>query len=358
VGIRAVEVHRATLPLVTPWRTAGGVLHERPVLLVRVDVDGVEGWGECSALPAPTYTGEWIDGAEIVLRRFVVEGFVAAGRPLPVGHPMAVAALEAAVLDARARRFERSLAEELGGTGGALVEATATIGLHDDLGAFADEVAERVAEGYRHLRLKVTPAWALEPVRAVRQRHGDAVTVAVDANGSFGTRSADLHVLQGLDGEGLTVIEQPFAADDLLGHASLQAVLRTPVGLDESITSLATARTALHLGAGRAVNVKAARLGGLRAAVAVHDLCRDAGVTVWCGGMLESGVGRAATLALSSLPGFAPAADLSASARYYGQDVTEPFVLEDGSLRVPAGPGLGVEVRDEIRRGECWRWSA
>jgi o-succinylbenzoate synthase len=345
------------LPLVTPWRTAGGEVHDRDVLLVRVGLDGVEGWGECSALPEPTYTEEWLDGAEIVLRRFVVEGSLGAGRPMPVGHPMARAALQAAVLDARARRHQRSLAEELGGRPGTLVEATATVGLHDDVGALLAEVDQRVAEGYRHVRLKITPAWDRAPVTAVRRRHGDAVTLAVDANGSYGTRSADLQALQALDGEGLTVIEQPFAADDLLAHAHAAPLLRTPIGLDESITSLATARTALHLGACRAVNVKAARLGGLREAVAVHDLCVDAGVTVWCGGMLESGVGRAAALALASLPGFAPAADLSASARYYRHDVTEPFVLEDGSLRVPRGPGLGVDVRDEHRRGDCWRWS-
>jgi len=196
-------------------------------------------------------------------------------------------------------------------------------------------------------------------VAAVRDRHGDAVTLAVDANGSFSPRDrTDLTALHALDDLGLTVIEQPYAADELLAHASLQAMLRTPIGLDESITSVETARTALHLGAGRALNVKAARLGGPREAVAVHDLCVDAGVTVWCGGMLETGVGRAAALALASLPGFATAADLSASARYYAEDVTAPFVLEDGVLRVPTGPGLGVEVREPHRRGPCWRWSA
>jgi o-succinylbenzoate synthase len=358
VGIETVELRRVRLPLVTPWRTARAVLHEREVLLVRVVMDGVDGWGECSALPEPTYTEEWLDGAEVVLRRWIIGGFLSGGRPMPIGNRMAKAAFQAAVVDARARRLGISLAQELGGGARDTIEATATVGVHDDVGAFLGEVDQRIAEGYRHLRLKITREWHVAPVTAVRERAGDAVTLAVDANGSLGPHDPDdLAALDALDDLGLSVIEQPFPADDLLRHAELAARLATPIGLDESITSVDTARTALHLGAGRAVNVKAARLGGLREAVAVHDLCVEAGVAVWCGGMLESGVGRAAALALASLPGFGPAADLSASARYYRHDVTEPFLLEDGSLRVPGGPGLGVDVRDEHRRGECWRWS-
>jgi O-succinylbenzoate synthase len=230
--------------------------------------------------------------------------------------------------------------------------------VHDDVDALLAEVDQRVAEGYRHLRLKITRHWHLAPVVVVRDRHADAVTLAVDANGTLGPLDPDDRAtLEALDTLGLTVIEQPFAADELLAHAELAARLDTPIGLDESITSVATARTVLHLGAADAVNVKAARLGGLREAVAVRDLCAEAGVTAWCGGMLESGVGRAAALALASLPGFAPAADLSASARYYRDDVTEPFALEDGCLRVPSGPGLGVEVLADRLPPVSWRWT-
>jgi O-succinylbenzoate synthase len=358
VGIEAVELFRVRLPLVAPWRTATSLLHEREVLLVRVVVDGVVGWGECSAMPEPTYTEEWLDGAEVVLRRWIVEGCVGAGRPMPVGHRMARAALEGAVADAASRRDGVSLAEHLGGAAREVVEATATIGVHDDLGALLAEVDQRVAEGYGHLRLKITRGWHVEPVTAVLERLGDGVPLAVDANGSLDPADPDdLAALDALDRLGLTVIEQPFAADELLAHADLAARLRTPIGLDESITSVAVARTALHLGAADAVNVKAARLGGLREAVAVRDVCADAGVAVWCGGMLETGVGRAAALALASLPAFAPAADLSATARYYRHDVTEPFVLEDGCLRVPVGTGLGVEVLPDRLPAPSWRWT-
>ncbi|MBO0729649.1 MAG: o-succinylbenzoate synthase, partial [Acidimicrobiaceae bacterium] len=208
------------------------------------------------------------------------------------------------------------------------------------LDELVDVVDRRVYEGYRRVKLKVEPGWDVEPVRALRERFGDALALQVDANGAY--TLADARHLARLDAFDLLLIEQPLADDDLAGHTELARLLRTPICLDESITSARVAADAIARGACSVVNVKAGRVGGLLEARRVHDVCAAHGVPVWCGGMLETGLGRAANVALAALPGFTLPGDLSASDRYWRQDLTAPFVLADGHLPVPAGPGLGV----------------
>jgi O-succinylbenzoate synthase len=340
-----LELRRARLPLVEPFRTAHGEEHARDVLLVRVAGPDGEGWGECAALPEPTYSPEYVDGAHDVIARHLGPRLLAGRDPAEVrGHPMARAALELAVLDAELRAEGRSFATHLGAVRDR-VPAGVAVGIVDDVGALLDAVERRLAEGYRRVKLKVQPGWDLEPVRAVRDRFGD-IALHVDANGSY-TR-ADVEHLARLDELDLLMIEQPLPEDDLLGHALVASKLTTPVCLDESITSAAAAETAIELGACSIVNVKAGRVGGYLEARRVHDTCAAHGVPVWCGGMLETGIGRAANVALAALPNFTLAGDLSASERWFATDLTEPFVLENGHLRVPTGPGLGVTIRHDV----------
>ncbi len=351
--VEAVELRRVRLPLVRPFVTAVASTTARSSVLVRLLTDGGEGWGECVALDAPLYTSEYVEAAHHALRDHLVPRLLAAGavaggevageevaRVLgPVqGHPMAKAALEMAVLDAELRAAGRSLAARLGGTR-TEVDCGVAVGEAPSIGALLDEVAGYLDEGYRRIKLKVHPGADLEPVAAVRDRFPD-VALQVDANGAYSVDQWPL--LAALDPFDLLLIEQPVAADDLLGAAEVARRIRTPVCLDESITSAATAATALALGACTVVNIKPGRVGGLLEAVRIHDLCVAAGVPVWCGGMLETGLGRAANLALAALPGFTLPADLSGSSRYFPLDLTEPFVPVDGRLRVPTGPGLGV----------------
>jgi O-succinylbenzoate synthase len=210
----------------------------------------------------------------------------------------------------------------------------------DSIPQLLEAVEGYLAEGYLRIKLKIEPGWDVEPVRAVRERFGD-ILLQVDANTAYSL--ADAPHLAVLDAFGLLLIEQPLAEDDLRGHAELARLLRTPVCLDESITSARAAADAIALGACRIVNIKPGRVGGYLEARRVHDVCAAHGVPVWCGGMLETGLGRAANLALAALPGFVFPGDTSASARYYRQDITPPFVLSEGHLPVPAGPGIGVE---------------
>ena len=342
---QAIELRRVRLPLVEPFRTSSGVQRDRVAVLVRAFVDGAEGWGECAALEAPGYTSEYVDGAIEVLRRFLVPRVLAGESTAAVrGHPMAKAALSTAVLDATLRLSGTSLAQSLGAVRDR-VEVGVAVGIASSVDELLDVVARRVAEGYRRVKLKIQPGWDVEPVAAVRSRFGD-VALSVDANGSYA--GGDVAHLRRLDEFGLVLVEQPLPADDLVGHAELARALRTPVCLDESISSAGDAAAAVALGACSVVNVKPGRVGGLAEAVAVHDVCAAAGVPVWCGGMLETGLGRAACLALAALPNFTLPADLSASERYYAEDLTEPFVLEDGCLRVPDGPGIGVSPRPDV----------
>jgi O-succinylbenzoate synthase len=347
--LEGVELYRVRLPLVRPFRAAHGSREVRQALLVRAVTSDAEGWGECVAPEEPTYVPEYLDGESDVLRRFLLPAVLrSAHDPMAAlaaasfrvrGHAMAKAGLEAALLDAKLRARGVPLAAHLGATR-ATVEAGVAVGMAPSPAALVEEVAAWVEAGYRFVKLKIAPGWDAEPVRAVRDCFPD-LALAVDANGSYGR--AEAVALRALGDCGLTLIEQPLPPEDLLGHAELAASLDTPVCLDESITSSHAAATAIHLGACAVVNVKASRVGGLAEARRVHEVCRGAGVGLRCGGMLETGIGRAASVALAALPGFTLPSDLSASARYYAPDLTVPFLLEEGHLRVPTGPGIGVD---------------
>jgi o-succinylbenzoate synthase len=345
--IEMIRLHRVAMPLVTPFRTSYGVEHERDVVLVEVITSEACGWGECVALAEPSYSCEYADGALDVLRRFLVprvlDNAAVAAKDLaavmaPVkGHHMAKAAIEMALLDAELRARSISLAEFLGSTA-THVESGLAVGIMGDLDALCDAVDAAVAQGYRRVKLKIEPEWDVEPVRAVRDRHPH-LPLQVDANGSY--TLADVGTLAALDPFELLLIEQPLAEDDLLGHAALSREITTPVCLDETITSANVAALALELGACSIVNLKPGRVGGLFEAVRIHDLCRARDVPLWCGGMFETGLGRAANLALASLPGFSLPSDLAASDHYYEPDLTKPFVLDRGRLAVPNTPGIG-----------------
>jgi O-succinylbenzoate synthase len=350
----AVELLRIRLPLIEPWRWPGGTLTEREVIVVRAVGPDSEGWGECSAFPAPTYSPEWLDGAWDVLRHHLVplvvggglDG-VAVGASLAAiqGHQMAKCAIELAVLDAELRATGMSLAARLGATR-ARVTAGVAVGLTGSLPALLDEVGRFAAAGYRRVKLKIHPGWDVEPVLAVRARFPD-LALQVDANGSY--RPGDAERLAALDPAGLLCFEQPLAADDLVGHAAWATKMTTPICLDESITSAGDARSALALGACRVVNIKPGRVGGYLEAVRIHDLCATQSVPVWCGGMLETGVGRTANLALAALANFSLPGDLSGSDRFYRDDIAEPVVVDaDGTIAVPDRPGTGAVLRMDV----------
>jgi len=352
--VEAVELRRVRLPLIEPWRWPGGTLTDRDVILVRAVGPDSEGWGECSTFPTPAYSPEWTDGAWDVLRHHLVPrvvggplvGASVAGALAAVqGHHMAKAGLELAVLDAELRSAGVSLARRLGGTR-SRVAAGVAVGLCGSLAEVLAEVDRWIAEGYRRVKLKIQPGWDIEPVLAVRERFPD-LALQVDANGSY--QLADAAHLAGLDVAGLLCVEQPLGADDLVGHAELAGKMTTPLCLDESITSAGVAATAIALGACRVVNIKPGRVGGYLEAVRIHDRCALGGLPVWCGGMLETGVGRSANLALASLPNFSLPGDLSASDRFYREDITDPVVLgADGMIAVPDVPGTGAALRSDV----------
>lgn len=361
-----IRLHRIDMPLVRPFRTSFGVQEARDVLLVQaVTDDGVSGWAECVAMEWPGYSSEYVDGAVDVLTEHLIPAAVADGMMDPhvvhdrlrrlMGHPMAKASLETAVLDAWLRTQQRSLASFLGAVRDE-VDCGVSVGIPVDesISSLLDEVAGYVDAGYRRIKLKIQPGWDVEPVRAVRESWPD-MALQTDANQAY-TR-AHAEVLGAMDPYGLLLVEQPLPEDDLLGHAMLAERIGTPVCLDESIISVATADTAIAFKATTVINIKPGRVGGYLEAREIHDLCRERGIPVWCGGMLETGIGRAANVALAALPGFTLPGDTSASSRYFSVDVTPPFVLQDGRLRVPDGPGIGVDPIPAVL-AELTTWSA
>jgi O-succinylbenzoate synthase len=347
--LTGLELRRVAMPLVAPFRTSFGTEYQRDVLLVRAVTGEAEGWGECVAMSEPRYSSEYVDGAAEVIRRFLAPAVATVPSADPVavepvfaevkGHPMAKAAVQTALLDAQLRAAGISFGGYLGAVR-ERVPAGVSVGIMDSIPALLDAVDGYLGQGYLRIKLKIEPGWDVEPVRAVRERFGEDVLLQVDANTAY--TLADARHLARLDPFDLLLIEQPLPEDDMRGHAALARQIRTPVCLDESITSARAAADAIALGAAAIVNVKPGRVGGYLEARRVHDVCAAHGVPVWCGGMLETGIGRAANVALAALPNFTLPGDTSASDRYFAQDITAPFVLEDGHVRVPAGPGLGV----------------
>ena len=351
--IEGFELRRVGLPLVSPFRTSFSTQTERDILLVKVVTDEAEGWGECVTLGDPLYSPEYTDGAADIMKRYFISAIsgvrdaIGVGQALHPfkGHPMAKAALETAVLDAELRASGRSFGRELGSVKDR-VPCGVSVGIMDSIPELLDAVGGYIDEGYVRIKLKIEPGWDIEPLRAVRERFGDDVQLQVDANTAY--TLADARHLAKLDDFDLLLIEQPLEEEDIVGHADLAKMMKTPICLDESITSAQTAAAAIRLGATSVINIKPGRVGGYLEARRIHDLAVAAGVPVWCGGMLESGIGRAANIALASLPGFTLPGDVSSSSRFYETDITEPWVMEDGHLTVPTGPGLGVAPIPEL----------
>ena len=363
--IEGFELRRVAMPLVSPFRTSFGTQTERDILLVKAVTDAAEGWGECVTLPDPVYSPEYTEGAVDVLKRFFIPALAAhgvadanaVGEALRAfkGHRMAKAVLETAVLDAELRAEGRSFARELGSVHDR-VPCGVSVGIMESIPQLLDAVGAYLDAGYVRIKLKIEPGWDIDPVRAVRERFGDDVLLQVDANTAYTLR--DARHLAKLDAFDLLLIEQPLEEEDVLGHADLAKIVSTPICLDESITSAQTAAAAIRLGATSVINIKPGRVGGYLEARRIHDLAAAHGIPVWCGGMVESGIGRAANIALASLPGFTLPGDVSASDRFYSTDITPPFVMRDGHLDVPRGPGLGVEpvpaILEELTTSVEW----
>jgi o-succinylbenzoate synthase len=352
--VRFVELRLIGLPLVRPFRTSFGTSTTKVCVLVRLETDDAEGWGECVADIEPGYSEEFNDGAWLVMRDHLAPALMQAGDVtiddlddafgLVRGNPMAKAALVGAFVDAELRAQGVDLATWLGAVRDR-VACGVSVGIADSTEALLEQVEGYLSEGYQRVKLKIEPGVDLERVAAVRGAH-PGIALSVDANAAY--TLDDVELFRELDAYSLLMVEQPLHHADLVRHAKLQRAISTDICLDESIRSAADASAAIELGSCRIVNIKQGRVGGVLEAKRVHDVCVAAGVPVWCGGMLETGIGRAQNLALASMRGFTLAGDTSASERYFSEDLTEPFVLApDGTMAVPRGPGIGVTPRSD-----------
>ena len=354
--IRQICLREIRMQLLAPFETSFGNTSERRILLVEAQVDGVSGWGEVTAGETPFYSYETTGTAHQILREFIwpmVRGreFSSATELWPLlepirGHNMAKAGLETALWDAEAKIKGVPLWKLVGGTREE-IPCGVSIGIHPTIEALLAKVQMELAAGYQRIKIKIKPGWDVEPTRAIRERW-PRVRLMVDANCAY--TLADAPHLQQLDPFFLIMIEQPLGWDDLYSHVALQRQLQTPLCLDECIHGEANAREALALGACKIINVKLGRIGGHAVARQIHDLCHEHSVPVWCGGMLESGIGRAHNIAMSTLPNFTLPGDVSASRRYWDKDIVEPEVMvtSQGTIRVPTSPGIGYAPRLDL----------
>lgn len=345
-------LYHLRMPLVSPFETSFGRVDDRECILLELTSNGRVGYGECVADRDPGYSYETTGTAWHILRDFIAPAVLGNDVDSPLhfqrlvsgvrGHQLAKAGVEMALWDLRGKLEGRSLKEMLGGVYDR-VQVGVSVGIQDSPDALVRKVAGYLESGYQRIKIKIKPGRDVAETQAVRRAFPD-VRLQVDANSAYSLESAES--LRPLDELGLLLIEQPLEEDDLWDHSLLQKDFVTPLCLDESIHSTRHARQALQMGACRVINIKAGRVGGLSEAVAIHDLCHAKNVPVWCGGMLETNIGRAANLALASLPGFTLPGDISASERYYLQDITrESFALNaDSTIDVPVAPGLGVTI--------------
>ena len=326
-------------------------------IIVAVYADGLVGWGEAPVDPHPFYSAETADTCWMIQRDFLIPMLLGStvdhATEIPArlgrvrGHQMAKAGLEAAIWDLEAQMAGISLAKLLGGTRDK-INSGVSIGIQDSVPELFEKIDGYRAEGYQRIKIKIKPGWDANVVEQVRARYPE-ILLMVDANSAY--TLADAPMLKALDGFNLLMIEQPLAYDDILDHAELQKQLRTRICLDESIHTVGRAREALALGSCKIINIKPARVGGMTHAREIHTICHEHDIPVWCGGLLESGIGRAANVAIASLPNFTLPGDTSASDRYWHEDIVEPpFTLNaDGTMDVPSKPGLGVTVvRDRL----------
>ena len=351
--ISAIELREIRLPLIHFFETSFGRTTERRIILVRVfDADGAEGWGECTAGEGPFYSEEWTETAWPTIREFLApmvvgQEFDDAGGVGDLmgkvrGHRMAKAAIETACWDLESKRAGVPLWKHLGGVNEE-ISCGVSIGIQDSPEQLLEKIANELAAGYQRIKIKIKPGWDLKVVRQVREHYPDILLMG-DANSAYTLN--DVELFRALDDFNLMMIEQPLAHDDMFDHAELQRQIKTPVCLDESVHSAADARHAIDLGACRIINVKLGRVGGHAEARRVETVCREREVPVWCGGMLESGIGRAHNIALATLAGFTLPGDVSASARYWEEDIIEPAVMvsERGTITAPDQPGIGFAV--------------
>jgi O-succinylbenzoate synthase len=348
----ALELRLARLPLLEPFEVSFGRMESRLLFLLRLYAGAHSGWGECVAWETPLYSYETVGTACHVIREHLapailgkqIEDLADLASRLGAfrGHPMAKAGIELAFVDLVARLRGEPIARVIGGVRHE-VEVGVSLGIQPSVDALDERVRRFLSLGYRRIKLKIKPGADVSVVGEIRKRHPQ-ILLSVDANAAY--TLADAELLRQLDAYDLLMIEQPLAHDDLVDHARLQRTLTTSICLDESITSRDRARQALETGACRIVNMKIGRVGGYSEALRIHDLCVERGVPLWCGGMLESGIGRAHNVALASLPGFSLPGDISGSRRYFERDVIVPpvEVAEDGTVAVPNSPGLGFEV--------------
>ena len=353
--INDLTLREIRMPLIAPFQTSAETTDERRIILLEAHSDGVTGWGECVAGEKPFYSPETTDTAWGVLRDFLwpmIRGkeFAAASAVWDLlhqvrGHNMAKGALEAAVWDAEAKQKGLPLAKLIGGMRDE-VACGVSIGIKPSLDELAATVRKELAAGYQRIKIKIKPGMDLPQVKRLRDEF-PRIKLMVDANSAY--TLADAPLLQQLEGFYLMMIEQPLGWDDLYAHVGLQKMLNTPICLDECIHTEEQAHAAISLGACKIINIKLGRVGGYTVARRIHDLCLKNGLPVWCGGMLESGIGRAHNIALSSLPNFTLPGDVSASARYWTEDIIEPEVTvsPQGTIRVPSSPGIGFEPRLE-----------
>jgi O-succinylbenzoate synthase len=356
VKIAHIELREIRLPLIHFFETSFGRTTERRILLARVrDSEGAEGWGECTAGEGPFYSEEWVEGAWAVITSFLAP--MTAGREVETaaqvwdlmkavrGNRMAKASIETACWDLEARRKNLPLWKLLGGTR-AEIASGVSIGIQDTPEILLEKIGREVAAGYQRIKIKIKPGWDVQIVERVRAAFPH-IKLSVDANSAYTLE--DVPLFRKLDVFNLMMAEQPLAYDDMVDHAELQRQIKTPVCLDETVRSAEDARKAIEMGACRIVNVKLGRVGGHAEARRIERVARERGIPVWCGGMLESGVGRAHNIAMSTLEGFTLPGDVSASARYWEEEIVEPpiTVSPRGMIAAPGKPGIGFEVKQK-----------
>jgi O-succinylbenzoate synthase len=347
--LRKLTLREIHLPLVEPFQTSFETTALRRILLLEADVDGTTGWGESTAGEDPYYCYETVETARHILRDYLWP--VMRGREFSSatevwdyfsrvrGHNMAKAGLEIALWDAEAKQKNLPLWKHLGGKREE-VSCGVSIGIQPTITELIAKVERELTAGYQRIKIKIKPGWDIEPVRALRERF-PRIRLMVDANSAY--TLADAAHLKELDAFYLIMIEQPLGWDDIYSHAQLQRQLDTPICLDECVLDVEHARAAIETGACRIINIKLGRVGGHTAARRIHDLCQSKGIPVWCGGMLESGIGRAHNIAMSTLENFSLPGDVSASRRYWQADIIQPEVevSKQGTIRVPCAPGIG-----------------